>query len=216
MAGEPTDAALLRRALENRLLDLHTALPGRVEKYDATKQVADVQPVVKKPTRDAAGTRTFVELPVIRNVPVVWPRAGGFSLHLPMTKGDHVLLVFSEWDHSQWRQTGATSKPAWLELHGLSFPYAVPGIGPNASPIAATDAPAGVAALNGPGDIRLGGTSADFLALAQKTQQALDDIVTWAKTHTHATAGTGTPSPPAEAALLEPDTDVATSKVKGE
>jgi hypothetical protein len=46
--------------------------------------------------------------------------------------------------------------------------------------------------------IKLGtesGSGLDFVALAAKVDAQLTSIQTWADTHTHATAGTGTPSP---------------------
>jgi hypothetical protein len=48
MEQAPTLAQLLKQAIENRLLHVHTALIGRIEKYDSNTQLADIQPVIKQ------------------------------------------------------------------------------------------------------------------------------------------------------------------------
>lgn len=140
MPGEPTLAEVIREAITSRLLDVHTALPGRVEKYDAATQTADVLPMVVRSVPARAGGYDTEELPVIPNVPLAWPRGGGCALHFPIEKGDFVLLVFSEAATSQWRESGDLSEPGDLRRHHLSYPFAIPGIAPNAGKLA--DAPA--------------------------------------------------------------------------
>ena len=44
----PTLQELLKDAIEARVTDIHVALPGIVQKYDAAKQTADIQPTIKK------------------------------------------------------------------------------------------------------------------------------------------------------------------------
>lgn len=44
---------LLKQAIENRLLDVHTALIAKVESYDAEKQQVNVAPVLKWRIKDS-------------------------------------------------------------------------------------------------------------------------------------------------------------------
>jgi hypothetical protein len=53
METTPTFAQLLRHAIDNRLLDVHTALIGRIEKYDEGTQLADIKPVTKQKIQTA-------------------------------------------------------------------------------------------------------------------------------------------------------------------
>ena len=92
----PDLAEVLRAAVFQGLADTHTAMPGRVEKYDSQRQKADVKPLLKRTVVNLDGTELSEELPVIPDVPVVFPRAGGFFISLPIKKGDFVLLVFCE------------------------------------------------------------------------------------------------------------------------
>lgn len=220
MALEPTLQEVLYDAIESRLLELHTAIPGRVVSYDSAKQTAEVEPVVLRAEPREDGGRTLTPLPVIPNVPVQWPRGGGYALHFPLKAGDHVLLVFSEAAIGHWRSSGELAPPGDLRRHSLGYPVAIPGIAPESAPIA--DAPAGEAVLTvGDGTFRVGGASAEMVALANLVQQALDKIQQTFDAHTHAVTGTLPVGP--VAAVASPTTSliaslgpVAATKLKAE
>jgi hypothetical protein len=136
----PTLPEVLRTALESWQRDLHTALPGKVKSYDAATQTAEVIPLIKQATPRKDGGIEENAIPVIPNVRVLWPRAGGFYIHFPMAAGDYVLLVFNEAAIGHWRAGGGTPSPAGdLTRHGLSHPYAIPGGWPDQD--AFSDAP---------------------------------------------------------------------------
>lgn len=168
-----TLAELLRKAIASRVADIHTALPGRVEKYDADKQVADVVPVIRGVIFSEDEDPLLEDPPVIQNVPVGWMRGGGYSLQLPLAKGDHGLLVFSEACIAQWRVSGEISEPGDLRRHDLSYPVFYPCIAPDSSPLPNAG---GAAVLDGPGVIRMGGPSADFVALSAKVDAQFEKI----------------------------------------
>jgi hypothetical protein len=126
MASEPTIPELVREAIENRLLDLHTALPGRIESYDAAKQTAEVKPLVKRAAPKSDGGVVLEDLPVCPNVPVCWPGGGGYAIHLPLAAGDTVWLIFSEGATGQVRETGEVSPPGDLRRHSLGYAFAIP------------------------------------------------------------------------------------------
>ena len=166
MASEPTQAEILNRAISHALAGVFKSLPGTVVTYDPVRQVGNVQLAVKDPVVKNDGSVEFVDLPILPEVPFLWPRGGGYSLHLPMLPGDGVLLVFSDLDDTRWRETGAVMAPPFLQRHGLGYGWAIPGTFPALSPIATTDALPGMAILNGPAFLRLGGATATFVALA--------------------------------------------------
>lgn len=178
MSLEPTLAEVISGAIDSRLLDAHTALPGRIKSYDATTQTAEVVPVIRNAAPRKDGGIALEDLPVIPNVPIAWPRGGGYYLHFPIAPGDHVLLVFSEAAIGQWRATGETSEPGDVRRHSLSYPFAIPGISPDAD--AFTDAPESEAliAVGSGGSLRVSapGKAGDceFVALVDKLQSALE------------------------------------------
>lgn len=117
---------VLRGFIDARLADIHTCLPGRIEKYDHTKQKASVKPLIKKQYRDGE----VQSLPVIVNVPVVWPRSGGASLTFPVQAGDGVLLLFTERAMERWLSSGGEAVPGDPRKFDLSDAIAIPGLVP--------------------------------------------------------------------------------------
>src|SRR5690348_9049940 len=103
MPVEPTDAEIISAAIESRLLDLHTCLPGKVVTFDPTSQSVHVLPVVKRAIDSYDGELVHEELPIIHNVPIAFPGGGGYVMRFPIRTGDHVWLMFSEAAMSQWR-----------------------------------------------------------------------------------------------------------------
>lgn len=131
MAGMLEDRSIggvIRAALDARQEQIFTALPGRVVRYDAAKQAADVQPTLKRPVRRADGSTAWEELPILPAVPVLFLAAGGFRLTLPVEEGDPVLVLFTMRAHAEWRRTGEISEPGDRRLHHLSGAVAIPGL----------------------------------------------------------------------------------------
>ncbi len=125
MPVEPTTTDVIRSAIESRLLDLHTSIPGVVVSYNPLLQTADVQPVVKRAIATYDGDTEHETLPVIHNVPIEWPGGGGFAMQFPVQPGDNVWLIFSEAATAQWRSTGQVSEPGDLRRHDLSYACAI-------------------------------------------------------------------------------------------
>ncbi len=123
----PALEEVLRVAVDSGLGDTHTAMPGRVEKYDAEKQKADVKPLLKRTVVNDDGTEETESLPVITDVPIMFPRAGGFFITFPVEKGDFVLLVFCERSIDIWTAgDGSEVDPIDLRMHDLSDAVAFP------------------------------------------------------------------------------------------
>lgn len=160
--------------------EMHVALPGRVEAY--TAPVADVQPMVQRALPTTTDSITHEIMPVIRCVPVIQARAGGYFLHLPVQAGDGVLIIVCERDFSRWRQTGELSRTPDTRLHHLAHAVCLPGFFPNTSPL--TPAPSAehleLGSESGPrivvtgSEIQAGGS--DELALAQAVADELTAI----------------------------------------
>lgn len=123
--------ANIKKGVQNYALDLHTAMPGIIESFDAVKQTASVQPAVRRIFKRTDGEDVFLvpeALPLLINVPVQFPRGGGFSLTFPVTKGDECLLVFCERSIDNWHQYGGLRDPAGKRFHHLSDATAFVGL----------------------------------------------------------------------------------------
>lgn len=180
----PTLAALLNRALDTRLGELRVSVPARVERYDATKQLVDVKPLVKDPVSDVdTGDISYVSVPVIVNVPVAFPGAGGFRITFPISLGDTVLLVFSDRSLDKWLDQGGEVSPDDSRVHNLSDAVAYPGIRPfNAPWTGASTTNATVGKDGGPqihltgSEIQLGAPATEALLKGTQWKAAFD---TW-------------------------------------
>jgi len=161
-------AEVIRRAIESRLVDVHTALPATVVSYDETKQTATVRPGVQRAIQNASdGSKILEDLPTIQDVPVAWPRGGGggWFLTMPLAAWDTGLLIFCERDIGMWRATGEyrAVDPGDQRTHGLSGAVFLPGL--KLASKAISGLPANEAVLAGA--VRLGAKDAtDYVSLA--------------------------------------------------
>jgi len=105
---------------------VHTSIPARIEKYDKKTQKADVKPMLKKTYQDGEE----VEYPIIPNVPLVMPRTASSGVILPVSKGDTVLLVFSERSIDGWLSTGDLSSTPADQRFDLSDAIGIVGLFP--------------------------------------------------------------------------------------
>lgn len=119
---------LLARFRESMVADLHTALPGKIVKYDESTQKADVQPLIKERYTDESGAQQSRELPVIPAVPVQFPGAGGYRITFPVAVGDTGLIMFAEASLDKWLVSGGTVDPAEERRHDLTDAIFLPGL----------------------------------------------------------------------------------------
>ncbi len=112
----PSWEALFKTARDNTMVMLHTMLPGIVVSYDESTRTAVVQPAIY----DGAEAMEPIE-----DVPVLFPRGGGFRLVFPLVKGDEVEIRFSKVDPARFLVTGEVSKADNVRRGGL-YGFAVP------------------------------------------------------------------------------------------
>jgi hypothetical protein len=94
------------RAALTRLARGRTALPGVVAGFDPVAMTVSVQPAIKGRVTSPDGSTRSVALPLLVDVPVFFPRGGGFTLTFPVKSGDECLVVFSSRCMDAWWQSG--------------------------------------------------------------------------------------------------------------
>lgn len=132
----------LRLAFDGRLSMLWSAMPAIITKVNLAKMTIECQPAIKGSIEHEDGSIESVNLPVLVDVPVVFPSGGGFSITIPLAVGDEVLVVFGARCIDSWWQSGGVQKPAEARMHDLSDGFAIPGprSQPNVLPsVSATD-----------------------------------------------------------------------------
>jgi len=207
-------------------LDVHTALIGRVENYDSAKQQADIQPVLKRLLKTLKDEVKAEELPLLLDVPVIFPRAGGFFLSLPIQKGDFVQVLFNESSIDDWL-TNTSSSISAASRFTLQGAIAIPGIFPQTQALLGAHkdnlvlgSDRGVQIHIDGEKIRLGSADAqEALAVASKVREELDKIKSAFNGHIHEFVE-ATPTMKAlikpSLAIITPTIGIATHRVLAE
>lgn len=116
-----------RAAAFNNAAQLRVAIPGIVESFDAEKQTVSVQPAITENIQAGEEAAKATPLPVLTDIPICFPRAGGYSLTLPIKKGDECLLVFADMCIDGWWQSGGVQDQMETRRHDLSDAFAIIG-----------------------------------------------------------------------------------------
>ncbi|TCQ84231.1 Gp138 family membrane-puncturing spike protein [Pseudomonas sp. JUb52] len=115
-----------QQGIDSFASNLHTAMPGVVERVDLERMRADVRPVVNRAYEDG----TEEEYATILDVPLVMPGCQQALISLPIAAGDSVLLVFGQSDIDNW-SISDTNQPVpapTLRQFDLQDAIAIPGI----------------------------------------------------------------------------------------
>jgi hypothetical protein len=122
---DPEEA--LRVALDGLRSGLWTAMPGIIQSFNADPITATVQLAIKGIVHAPDGSAQFVNLPLLVDVPVHFPRGGGCTLTFPVAKGDECLVVFAARCIDGWWQSGGVQAPMDPRIHDLSDGFAFVG-----------------------------------------------------------------------------------------
>lgn len=179
---------LMREAWEAFRGSIRTCFPAKVESYDPGTQEADVKPLLKDVIRDPDGNVDVKALAVIPAVRVLHPRGGGYFASFPLAKGDFVLVVCCQANLNRWmEQKGADVDPGDLRRHTLDGAVALPcNMVPDGQELEEADADTLVVGKDKGLQMRItdsliemgakGSGSLDFVALAQKVDQAFSTL----------------------------------------
>lgn len=118
----------IRYALDGRQSQIWTTLPGIVDTVDLSAMTCSVQPAIQGVQTNPDGSETFINLPLLVDVPICFPSAGGFTLTLPVKSGDEVLVHIASRCIDSWWQSGGVGVPMESRMHDLSDGFAVPGV----------------------------------------------------------------------------------------
>jgi hypothetical protein len=117
----PELVEVLETAVESRLLDVHTSIPGTVQGYDASTQTATIELGVKRALDgEEDGQIVFETLPVLQNVRVMFPRTKKYMMTFPLEAGDEGDVHFSEAPDGQWRAVEGVAFPDTVSRFDLS------------------------------------------------------------------------------------------------
>lgn len=123
--GDPIEAQ--RAALEGKQAEIWTALPSIIEGFDPVAMTVSVQPAIRGQVEGENGRTSSVTMPLLVDVPVVFPCGGGFSLTYPVKQGDECLVIFASRCIDGWWQSGGIGDAPDERMHDLSDGFAIVG-----------------------------------------------------------------------------------------
>ena len=175
----PEPQEVLRAAMEYAVGEVHTALPGRIETWDPVTQKANIKPLIQRLVATESGEELVEALPVLPQVPVIFPRTAAYHITFPVAAGDHVLLVFNERSIDKFiAGNGEDTDPDEYRMHDLSDAVAFLGFYPDAKAISELSADSlalghvdGVSVHVAPDKIELGERNASDAAVLDSALQ---------------------------------------------
>jgi hypothetical protein len=197
---------------------MQTAFPAKVIRWDVGTNTVELEPqfIETWVTQDGNREREPRDQPYISNVPVLYPRSGGWSITFPIVPGSFGLVLCTKYSLDVWRGQGIATDPGDLRRFTMSGAVFFPvNLYPDDETLSEINTPNSI----DPAHMVLGQGSAlvDFVALAGKVKDQLDILQAAFDAHTHTSFGTvPAPNPPTIPIGTNPvwNSNVAATKVK--
>lgn len=120
IGGEQQTAQAIADSVSNQI---RVAIPGIIQSFDPDEVTCTVLPAIK-----GTDGNESVDLPLLVDVPVSFPRGGGVTLTFPIKPGDECELIFNDRCIDFWWQSGGVQEAVDLRQHDLSDAVAFVGI----------------------------------------------------------------------------------------
>jgi hypothetical protein len=130
MPTTPMLAEVIRLAVEQHSASMSVGFPARVVRYNVSRETVDVQPQIQRAYEDDNGDLVHEDLPILPDVPVMWPSGGGGTAFItwPLAEGDSGLVIVCDRDPSMWRETGQPGPNGDQRAHHVSAGTFWPGL----------------------------------------------------------------------------------------
>jgi hypothetical protein len=104
-----------------------TSIPGIIESFDPDAVTCTATPAIMYQQRDENDKVSFHPITLLTDIPVIFPRGGGYTLTFPIAKGDECELRFQCRNIDSWWQSGGIQQPQTPRLHDISDAMAYVG-----------------------------------------------------------------------------------------
>lgn len=181
---------ILKLAINASLDTIHTALPGMIETYDASKKKVSVKPLIKKKFKNGE----VLSFPIITNVPVIFPGTKRAVIQYPLQRGDGCLIIFSERSMERYLSSAIEDvEPQDPRKFSLSDAICIPGLFPFGNVGKAGSSNSAMEIINDGGNIELNGNNKSFVTYTE-LDSALTGLKNQLNAHVHTSAAPGSPT----------------------
>lgn len=119
---------MLRNMGDNWQSNLRVACPGIIQSFNAIEQTVTVQVALREEVKDSSYNKSWINIPLLLDVPLVLPRAGGYCITMPVKQGDECLVIFADMCIDAWWQNGGIQNQVEKRRHDLSDGFAILGV----------------------------------------------------------------------------------------
>ena len=106
---------------------LRVAMPGIIQSFNPDTVTCTVQPAIYGQKVGVDDKATSEVIPILPDVPIIFPHGGGCTLTFPVKPGDECLLIFSDRCIDFWWQNGGVQEAVDPRQHDLSDAFAIVG-----------------------------------------------------------------------------------------
>ena len=172
--ADPEIDDVIREFIAAAQAHLHTMELGKVQSFDALANppTADIRRVVRRLRYNADGEIEQYEVPLLHDVPIMYPVSADCSIYFPLAAGDEVLIQYLERDSDNAIETGEDVNDATTyRRHSDMDPVAYPMAWSNSVPLNARNA--GAMTIEHKSNILLGKGATQFATTGQRVLDRL-------------------------------------------
>ena len=86
----------IEQIISETMFRLRCCIPAIVQKYNPSENTVECQPAIREKVILNDGSEKYVQIPILINVPIVFPGNSRYGIKFPIQQGDEVLVVFSD------------------------------------------------------------------------------------------------------------------------
>lgn len=118
---------LIQKIQDKLSNNLRVAIPGIIQAFDPVAQTVTVQPAIREHIMNEDLSTSWVDIPLLVDVPIVLPRAGGYVLTMPIQQGTECLVIFADMAIDGWFSYGGVQNQLEKRRHDLSDGFCLLG-----------------------------------------------------------------------------------------
>lgn len=121
-----TQNQLYDNLIQKASFDIRCCIPGIIQSYNAKNNTAEIQPAIREEVVNEDNSVSYVNLPLLINVPIVFPSTKLGGVRFTLEQGDECLVVFSDLSYDKFWESGNVQNPIEVRRHDLSDGIAIP------------------------------------------------------------------------------------------
>lgn len=120
------DSQLYEDIIKKVGFNLRCCIPGIIQSYDSIHNTATIQPAIREEIVNEDNTVQYMNLPILVNVPIIFPSCSIGSIKMLLKQGDECLVLFSDLSIDNFWKYANVQNPIEVRRHDLSDGIAIP------------------------------------------------------------------------------------------